>query len=153
VDELQRITWFAGLFEGEGTFTFVHGKPKRLAISMTDKDVLDRVEEYFGGSVKSLVKRREHWKDAWIWSIYGENSVDLARKILPYLGERRARRCREYIEEFSTRTDRKKRTEELRQRVWELRVTGLTHQAIADIVGKDRTYVTHILNSGMVGVA
>lgn len=66
MDEKEAITWFAGLFEGEGSFLFHKGKPKAIVISMTDKDVLEKVQKFFGGSIYKLGKRKEHWKDAWL---------------------------------------------------------------------------------------
>lgn len=146
MDELQRITWFAGLFEGEGSFCFHQGKPKALSIMMTDEDVLLRVQEYFGGSIHKVKKRQEHWKDCWKWSMSGEKSVELTKKILPFLGERRSARGQEYADNYRTLAQRKQRAVDLQHRVESLRAEGLTHREIASIVGKDRTYVTHLLN-------
>lgn len=112
---------------------------------MTDLDVLLRVQEWFGGKVYPLKKRQEHHKDAWIWVIYGPASLELAKKIEPYLLHRRRGRCNDYINLYSSNKDRSNRAQALRDRVRSLREQGLTHQQIAEEIGKDRTYVTHIL--------
>lgn len=150
MDELQRVTWFAGLFEGEGSFNFLREQPKAMSIQMTDEDVLLRVQEYFGGTIFKVTKRQPHWKDCWKWTITGEKSTALAGLILPYLGSRRSARGKEYIEKYRTieqyQAERSAASAELRKQVRELRGQGLTHKAIAAILGKDRTYVTHILS-------
>lgn len=149
MEEIQRITWFAGLFEGEGSFVFANGKPKAMHLTSTDKDVLDRIVEYVGGSIYPLKKRQSHHKDAWIWASHGSHSVSLAKSIKPYLLARRKARCEEYIRLFSTmenfREIQASQKSALTLKVIKLRTDGLTHQAIADRLGVDRTYVTHIL--------
>ncbi|TXH11911.1 MAG: hypothetical protein E6R04_00450 [Spirochaetes bacterium] len=145
MDTTHSVTWFAGLFEGEGCFNFSNGKPKRMTISMTDRDVLDHVQSLFGGTVVSLKKREEHHKDVWIWYLHGESSVELAKKIQPYLFSRRAKRCAEYIEKFSTMSDRRNKAASLRESVRSLRNEGYKHREIAERLEIDRTYVSHIL--------
>lgn len=150
MDAEQRVTWFAGLFEGEGSFCFLRGRPRSMSIQMTDLDVLQRVKEYFGGTIYPMTKRQEHWKDAWKWTIFGTKSVELAQLVLPYLGVRRSHRATEYIENYGTlekyNLKRREKFEELATSVRSLRTEGLTHKQIADRLEIDRTYVTHILN-------
>lgn len=150
MDESQRLTWFAGLFEGEGTFRISNGKPKGLTIQMTDLDVLLRVQEFFGGSIYECKKREEHWKDSWRWSLCGQPAIDLAHKIRPFLLSRRTSRCDDFTSTFRSlreyNDERKANSASLREMVRELRACGMTHKEIANVVGRDRTYITHILN-------
>ena len=146
----QRITWFAGLFEGEGSFCFLKERPRSMSIQMTDLDILLRVQEYFGGSVVKITKRQAHWKDCWKWTIHGTKSIELTQLILPYLGARRSHRAVQYVENYGTQEKynerRRQKFEGLSSSVVALRAEGLTHKQIANRVGIDRTYVTHILN-------
>lgn len=145
----QLITWFAGLFEGEGSFTFKRGKPYRMSISMTDLDVLERVRDEFGGSILSLTKRKERWKDAWVWYIGGESSRSLAQEIYPYLLSRRQKRCQEYIDNLRTQkqynNDRLVRHESLKIECKRLREEGLLQREIASILEIDRSTVSKLL--------
>lgn len=149
MDRIQQVTWFAGLFEGEGCFTFANGKPKALTIQMTDLDVLERVHEFFGGTLAPMKKRQEHWKDSWVWNIYGVKAVELAREMLPFLGLRRTRRCNEFIaghRSMETFVEQKiAKTLELAQQARSLRTQGLTQQQIADRLGCERSYVSRLL--------
>ena len=142
---ITKVAWFAGLFEGEGTFNFANGKPKAMSIQMTDEDVLNRVQKNFGGSVHLLKKRQDHWKDCWKWSITGQKSVDLAKEIKPFLLSRRQARCEEYIKLYKSREAFRQNREDFRTKVKHLRSQGLTHAAIAGIMKCDRSYVSHIL--------
>lgn len=154
MDRIQQITWFAGLFEGEGSFGFSHGKPKQLKIQMTDLDVLERVQKWFGGSITVATKQQSHWKDAWSWQMGGAFGLELAKEIRPFLLSRRQQRCDEFISLFRTQqeytNERAKRKSHNLVEAQRLRTQGLTHQAIADTLGVDRTWVTHLLRHSMV---
>jgi hypothetical protein len=149
VDRLLEVTWFAGLFEGEGSFRFHKEIPKAVVIQMTDLDVLEHVQQVFGGSIFKVTKRQSHWKDAWVWTLTGSAAADLIREMLPYLHARRSDRARQYLERHRSaeqysqeRSDSKAL---LVSKVYSLRDSGLTHQQIADELKYDRTYVTKIL--------
>jgi hypothetical protein len=149
MDRTQQITWFAGLFEGEGTFTFSNGKPKRLAIQMTDLDVLNRVQEFFGGGIHEASKVQDHHKQSWVWYLSGASSVELVKEMLPYLLGRRRQRAEEYIEKYVTREDfitgQAIKTASLTDQVMSFSAQGLTQGQIANAVGYDRTYVNKII--------
>ena len=151
MDEKSSFTWFVGLFEGEGTFHFTKGRPRGLVISMTDLDVLRRVQEIVGGSIYDLTKREEHWKDAWKWRIGGQAAKDLAEKMLPYLGNRRAERCKEFIDLYYTQEDynleRKIKRAKLIESALVLRAANKTHAEIAKELGCDRSYISKILKN------
>lgn len=92
--------WVAGLFEGEGCFRV---KDKRtasiaLCVTMTDKDVVDRLHAIVGiGSVIYLPRRKTMRKDAWCWEASGKPAIELARKLEPWLGMRRRKRLHELL--------------------------------------------------------
>ena len=87
------IEWGAGIFEGEGcirTFDFTNYSYE-VKIKMTDLDVLQKMQDIFGGSICTTKKYKPHHKDSWIWRITGKTRV---RKFLelcmPYFGFRRS---------------------------------------------------------------
>lgn len=148
------IAWAAGLFEGEGSFCFNYGKPKAIQIASTDKDVLEKVVQIFGGKVYTLSrdKMKSHWKTEYVWKLPTSHTLDFFSKVEPFLGERRLERGREYIRLFTEiqerREQKSKDTLERYAKIFELREQGLTHQKISEEVGLDRSHVSKILRNG-----
>lgn len=154
MDEAQ-LAWTAGLLEGEGSFsTYGSGNTPRIAASSTDKDVLEQLVFFAGGRIYPLKKRKSHWKDAWVWVLTCDEAVSLMQNLLPWLGKRRKQRvveCLQIVEETKNKRKAIQRQRSAKHaKVIELRESGMTHQAIADQVGYDRTYVTKLLNTAVV---
>jgi hypothetical protein len=90
--------WLAGLLEGEGTFEAdqVNGSSGRVAICMTDRDVVDRAARMMMAEVttKLLNKYRPAFnrKPMYFARVSGTRARQVMERILPYLGERRAER-------------------------------------------------------------
>ena len=84
------IAWAAGVLEGEGSFSLCGGNSIRVMCTMTDIDILERLQKIFGGKIASIRKREEHWKDAWAWTIFADDALTCMRSILPYMGVRRS---------------------------------------------------------------
>lgn len=94
------LGWVAGIIEGEGTFFLKSGRYPRIAVQMTDSDVLERLLNTTG--VGTLVhqkwKKEEHHKETWVWSVqHSEKSAELIRTILPLLCSRRAAKASEVL--------------------------------------------------------
>ena len=147
----ESIIWFAGLFEGEGTFCVANNKCKGLALTSTDKDVLDQIQIYFGGSIYFYNSKvhKEHWKDQYIWKLRSQASIDLYNSIRPYLLSRRKQRGDEWVkmwdnakEKANLKTGLK---ENKRKEIFKLKELGYSHQYIADTVGYERSSITRIL--------
>lgn len=71
------MTWqyIAGFFDGEGSFCH-NGKGFRITISQTDENVLNEIKKFTGlGNVIKVTKRRDHWKDAWVYYIAKQEDV------------------------------------------------------------------------------
>ena len=86
--------WATGIFEGEGTI-YLHPRyhSVKLAIKMTDHDVLKRLQKIFGGYITecNAPSLKSHWKQVWDWHMGAQEEVAaLLWKMLPYLGDRRA---------------------------------------------------------------
>lgn len=142
----HELHWFAGLFEGEGTFVFYKNTPKRIAIQMTDLDTLEKVQEIWGGRIYHCKKLKDHHKDSWQWVAGGELARQIAIMIEPLLMSRRKARCQEFILGINTRYQVSTKVNQRVAKARELRSTGLTHQEIADILGVERSAVSHYLS-------
>lgn len=104
----EDILWVAGLLEGEGCFTLgtkAGGTRKarqlRLTCSMTDKDVILRLQTLVGGNVylERRNKTRPQHKPLHVWSMTRRAQVvPLLEKILPHMGQRRTQRIVELLE-------------------------------------------------------
>jgi hypothetical protein len=137
------IAWAAGIVEGEGHISTYDNKV-RVVVEMTDLDILERLQNNFGGSLVQQKRRKEAWKISWRWSLTSSaKAKEFLILIYPLLGNRRQAKCQEA---FSVVTNtRSVKKQQLLNRVYSLRDQGLTHRAIADSVGYDRSYVSHIL--------
>ncbi len=142
-EELITVAWGAGLFEGEGTIG-IQGARVNAAIQMTDLDVLETMQASFGGNIYDCGKQAEHHKQSWKWSLTSsKDSIEFLNKIYAFVGSRRKARIEEARVAYENhRSNKRARTV---ASVKELRAEGLTHQAIADRLDIDRTYVSHIL--------
>lgn len=84
--------WLVGLLEGEGSF--LKGPPSQpttpqIAVMSTDQDVIERIANLFGTSCYKVVRRKDHWKEAFRTSLRGKPAVDLMLKLKPYMSIRR----------------------------------------------------------------
>lgn len=98
------MAWAAGLFEGEGTITYMtKSRRARLAVKMTDEEAVRRFESSIGvgkvygpyGPYKSQLGNLP----TWYWAADGNAAVEAADKLLPWLGSR----CRERLQEVLSR--------------------------------------------------
>ena len=95
----------AGLFEGEGCISQDWRKEKRntsggltpcyyIEISMTDKDVITKLHNLFGGCLYDRPPLKEGWKPQYRWILRKKSEVQaLLAASLPYFGDRRAHRA------------------------------------------------------------
>lgn len=109
---IKDIAWVAGLIEGEGYIgNHYDNEYPRIAIAMTDLDVLIRAAEILGATTvrtkklcKGGVKPQFHVR------IGGRLAIEWCMTIYPLMGERRQERIRELIDRWRNfRSTRKKR--------------------------------------------
>jgi len=86
------IAWVAGLVEGEGCFSRT-SSGIRLAITMTDRDVLERLAAYWAASIqpKAPAPRR---KPAYTITLHGARAAAWMMTLYPLLLSRRQARVR-----------------------------------------------------------
>jgi hypothetical protein len=98
------IRWLAGLLEGEGSFMPYKGNP-RIALSMTDLDVVVRAAVFLHGAVNPIRdKRSPRRKILWQTCNYGANAVGWMMTLYPVMGQRRRARIREVIAAWKAKT-------------------------------------------------
>lgn len=96
------IAWAAGLLEGEGCFRLKTGTNRpTIQVQMTDLDVLERLQSLFGGSIREMSKRKEHWKDCWVWYLDGKNAADTMKLVLPHMMSRRSEKIKSVLLTYS----------------------------------------------------
>ena len=94
------IAWAAGLFEGEGTIGKGSRTDKRrpgqqlptyaIRVGMTDRDVIQRLQDNFGGQIYEAPDKRGNRKLMYRWYLSKKAEVKkLLQLMLPYFGLRR----------------------------------------------------------------
>lgn len=98
----EDIAWAAGVFEGEGCFSFsTHPvRPNKVftaRLSMTDKDVVDRFARAVKfGRIGTRRPYQSHHLPQYTWTAHGFETVQaLAAAFWPWLGMRRRAKIRE----------------------------------------------------------
>jgi len=85
--------------EGEGCFSTSNKGAARLAVAMTDEDVIRRLHSLFGvGNV--YLSRTPGGKPYWRWQVATRQARDIMRAVLPFMGKRRSTRIRGILEAF-----------------------------------------------------
>ncbi|QAY08779.1 hypothetical protein SEA_BOOMERJR_129 [Streptomyces phage BoomerJR] len=141
------IAWFAGLFEGEGTFmiqkkgTYAAG----LAIQMTDKDVLERVASLFGGNVGIAYEAKNNWKTCYRWICSVDEADKIIKKIYPYLGERRRDKADFYMKLREPIVLKKRQEFTKKLNILLASNAGHSQRAIAEMFGVSQPYINKVL--------
>ena len=112
-----------------------------IQVGMTDKDIIDRLQEYWGGFVSKRDYKEQPWKPLWTWTLTPKNgAVELTEAILPYLGRRRTIKATECLE-HARGNPRGEKRKKARDRVAVLTAEGLGPSYIASTLGISRAYV------------
>ena len=94
--------WAAGLYEGEGSLCVYREKYWKLAIKMTDEDVVRDVHRSLGvGTVSGphhSPSTPGHYKDSYTWNVYKKDDIfKVVCEFYPYMGERRRAKFDEFL--------------------------------------------------------
>lgn len=95
--------WLAGLLEGEGCFGDNHRGGVKIQVTMTDKDVVERVAQFFGKQSVSCYDKKlpPNRKPRYYVQIGGQRCVEIMTAVLPHMGERRSAMIRRLLWERS----------------------------------------------------
>lgn len=86
---VRDIAWFAGIMEGEGYFGLRKNGGLTLEVTMTDKDVIDRVASMFSFGTRAE-RSLPSGKTAYWWGVTKQSAVaGLMMTLLPLMGKRR----------------------------------------------------------------
>jgi len=150
IDE-KTLYWLAGYLEGEGSF--MKGSPSNpnqpiIVVSSTDEDVIQKVAQLFGRRYQKISNERQTergWKPAFAVRLRGTKAVELMRKLLPIMGERRQAQIKKALD--SHNPDIKKKLSD--QQVLEILSTSLekrgSQKALARRYGVSRWTIRNIL--------
>jgi hypothetical protein len=98
--------WLVGILEGEGTF--LKGPPSapntpRIAVSMTDEDVIQKVASLFGVKYVQIVRdpRNNNWKTAYSVKLAGKSAMTLMRQLQPHMSKRRQEQIQRALDSYN----------------------------------------------------
>jgi hypothetical protein len=94
------IAWSAGLFEGEGTFTWGSGRAE-MRVKMTDLDVLERLLDIWSvgkiyGPYQTPSTDGSVRKPHWVWICPPSFVPGVFAAMTPWLGARRLAQARRF---------------------------------------------------------
>lgn len=100
--KLTELSWLAGLLDGEGAFVWHKtirdkGRP-RIEISMTDRDVVERVAAVFHsntlGPYGPYTTQKKHY---WYTHVSGARAIAIMLSIYTFMSHRRKQRIEELL--------------------------------------------------------
>lgn len=78
----------AGFFDGEGCINVssLRGKPfVRILVVNTNIDILEKLQQTWGGDIQKNYKPKSHWKQAYTWRLQHSACLEFLQDIYPYL--------------------------------------------------------------------
>lgn len=91
----ENYAYAAGIIDGEG-HVGVSNRPDRrtgtpvIVVEMSSHEVIIRLRDIFTlGAIHRCKKRQEHYKQTWRWSVKYRQAHSVARKIYPYVIEKK----------------------------------------------------------------
>ena len=95
---IHDVIWLAGLLEGEGTFVLQSRTAPYIKVSMTDKDVIERVATMWNTTVRKATWGPKATKQQYVTNLHGQKrTAQLLRRLLPHMGQRRSQRITKMI--------------------------------------------------------
>tara|TARA_Y100000592_G_C5348740_1_gene257842 strand:+ start:233 stop:664 length:432 start_codon:yes stop_codon:yes gene_type:complete len=98
----EKIIFLAGVFDGEGCFGIWSKikKQRYLACSVetTDRDMVKRFHDMYGGAFYLVNKRQAHHKDSWRWKIWGKGALKSLQEMISYMCKRRQEKFKNVVE-------------------------------------------------------
>lgn len=78
----MNIDYIAGFIDGEGSIT-IRKNRVRITIPQTNFEILDEIRLFFGfGGITTVKKRKEHWKQSWVYYSGSNKNSDKILKLL-----------------------------------------------------------------------
>lgn len=134
----QTLCWLAGLFEGEGYFSYgVPTEPNapRVVLTMKDEDIVARVAALFNHSYTPITPSKSHWSITYRFVIRNEPGAQLMKQLYPLMGQRRQTQIDKALAHYHPKEHptltRNKITEEQVLEIKKRLATGETAKSIA----------------------
>lgn len=149
----EQLAWAAGLFEGEGSFTFAkRGKYVSIVaeLGMTDADRVELFHSIIGvGNVTKHSKPlKDYWKPVSIWKVASfEGTQHTIATLWFWLGPRRRNRAQEILKLYHDGVNIRRLTFAKQSEVDEakrLLTSGVSIRKAAKILGRSGGFVSHI---------
>lgn len=89
---MNDVHWLAGLMEGEAWFGAAPPSQPNvpyLRVAMADKEVIDRLHELLGGTLKVWPKRAAHHQDQWAVELRAGDAIAVMKMMRPLMSSRR----------------------------------------------------------------
>jgi hypothetical protein len=90
------VAWLAGLLEGEGYFGMIRSRVggkvyryPRVGVTMTDRDVIDRVAAMFDTKVYAVKPGPQSNLESYRFTLVGTRAAELMVALRPWMGGRR----------------------------------------------------------------
>ena len=82
------IAWTTGFLEGEGSFDST-GTTARVSAGQVQKEPLERLLAFFGGSLRPRKSKVPTQKDQWIWTVCGARARGVMMTLYSLMSPRR----------------------------------------------------------------
>jgi hypothetical protein len=89
IERSNWIAYLAGYIDGEGSFALYRKGNARLCVSNTFPGVLAALKKEWGGSIRRKSTTNPNARTAWEWVVDGDNAINAALMVSPYLIEKR----------------------------------------------------------------
>ena len=142
--------YIAGFFDGEGSIV-KHGPTNyRISIPQTNEAVLQKIKKFSNmGNIFKTTKRKEHWKDSWVYFIAKQRDVLLfSRKIFDkaIVKKEAINRIMPIVEKIVMVHNKNKRLLQNKEKKCKLlRKKGLSYRSIGKLLGLDHGYVRRLI--------
>lgn len=96
--------WLAGIFEGEGTISIFPPKNVQVVISMTDRDIIERINTLFPCVAIRTRQIRADWQLQYLWKLSNAKQIrEFIALVQPWLGVRRSAKALEALAMLDSR--------------------------------------------------
>jgi len=103
----RMLGWAAGFYEGEGSsFYSATARSHRIVINQVEREPLERMLNYFGGSIYAIPAHRMS-KPSWRWQCYGARARGIMLTLYALLSAKRQAQIRKVIAAGEVRTKRR----------------------------------------------
>ena len=108
-----QLAYLAGMIDGEGAVTLTKTSSEselrlpRLGVASTSKELVEYLENTFGGTISSKKTYEDHHKKSFCWMARYNKCLELLKAVLPYLRENsKKRRARLLVNHYKDITPR-----------------------------------------------